>query len=176
MKNRYARIGALFVLFTCFSAASIHACRVVAKISAPVPVAGAPIIVRATAVKYVREPRADLRYLNTPGDAEIEFRVEEVIKGGKVPRTLVLNGYLIDEDDYNDESVPYEFVRPRGRGGSCFAYEYKKGAEFLLFMERRDGKITLHWQPLAPINEQLRPADDEWLAWVKDQVGKREPK
>jgi hypothetical protein len=66
--------------------------------------------------------------------------------------------------------VPYDFVRKGGRGGSCFAYKYKQGAEFLLFLVEKDGKYTLQLYALAPVNEQLRNKDDEWLTWVKNQL------
>jgi len=35
---------------------------------------------------------------------------------------LILNGQLEDRDDYNDRGVPYEFVRPGGRKGNCYAH------------------------------------------------------
>jgi hypothetical protein len=131
------------------------------------------VVIRAKAIKYIREPQGDIRALHTPDDVEIEFRVEEVLKGKNVPASLILNGYLTDRDDYNDRSVPYDFVRKGGRGGSCFAYEYKQGAEFLLFLTKQVGKYTLQPYALAPVNEQLRDKDDEWLIWVKNQVQTR---
>ncbi len=48
-------------------------------------VANAEIIVRATAVKYLRAPEGDVRELGTPGDVEIEFKVEDVLKGQDIP-------------------------------------------------------------------------------------------
>lgn len=172
MSRDRIHICAGFIFFAYLSVSAAYACRPIERPSAAKLLSGAEFIVRATAVKYVREPKGEVRYLQTPNDAEIEFKVEEVIMGKKIPNTLVLNGYLTNKSDYNDEPVPYDFVRPGGRGGSCFAYEYQKGAQFLLFLERRENKFTLYPQALGPVNEQLRPVDDEWLAWVKDQVEK----
>lgn len=146
----------------------IDACRTF-RPSPQAVVSGAEIIVRATAVRYVRAPEGNIRALHEPGDAEIEFRVEEILKGANVPSTIILNGYLTDRDDFNDHPVPYDFVRPGGRGGSCSAYEYKQSAEFLLFLKERDGKLTVGWYALAPTNEQLRSVNDPWLAWVREQ-------
>jgi hypothetical protein len=111
-----------------------------------------------------------------PGDAEIEFRVEEILKGENVPSTITLNGYLTERDDFNDRPVPYDFVRPGGRGGSCSAYEYRWGSEFLLFLKKADGKLTIRWYALAPTNEQLRSADDPWIVWVKEQLNSSDRK
>lgn len=141
-------------------------------------VSGAETIIRATATKYLKTPDGNLRQLNEPGDAEIEFTVEEVLKGKPESSTIMLNGYLTDRDDFNDRPVPYDFVRPGGRGGSCSAYEYRQGAAFLLFLKEIDGKLTVRWYALAPTNEQLHPASDPWLAWVRERLkspDRREP-
>jgi hypothetical protein len=148
---------------------SVQACR------APRPspqsvVSGAELVVRATATKYFKAPNGSVRQLNEPGDAEIEFTVEEVLKGELGSSTIILNGYLTDTDDFNDRPVPYDFVRPGGLGGSCSAYEYKKGAAFLLFLKTIDGKLTIRWYALAPTNEQLHSPNDPWLAWVREQL------
>lgn len=152
---------------------SVNGCR------APLPspqklVADADIIIRATATQYARAPVGNIRQLNEPGDAEIQFQIEETLKGRKLPLTIVLNGYLTARDDFNDRPVPYDFVRPGGRGGSCSAYEYKQGAEFLLFLKEVDGRQTVRWYALAPTNEQLHSADDPWLSWVKEQLKQSE--
>jgi hypothetical protein len=133
-------------------------------------VSRAEMIVRAAAVDYVKAPVGDLRQLNEPGDATVEFKVKEILKGEDVPSTIILNGYLTGRDDFNDRPVPYDFVRPGGRGGSCSAYEYAQGAEFLLFLKKLDGKLTIRWYALAPTNEQLHSADDLWVVWVKQQL------
>lgn len=166
MKNLFFCFSTL-LLFFCFDTV-IYACRALQP-SAQTLVSSAEVVLRATAIKYSRHPSGDIRALHPPIDVEIEFKVEEVLKGKNVLTSLILNGYLTDTDDYNDRPVPYNFVRKTGRGGSCFAYEYKQGAEFLLFLVEKDGKFTLQPYALAPVNEQLRN-NDKWLIWVKNEL------
>src|SRR5688500_14035485 len=92
----------------------------------------ADAIVRATADRYVKEPENSTRTTGIP-DSEIEFKIEEVLRGKSFPKTIRLHGYLSDKNDYNDMPVPYTFVRKNGRSGSCFANTYKRGSQFLLF-------------------------------------------
>jgi hypothetical protein len=135
-------------------------------------IAGADVIVRATAEKYVREPDLSIMTSGVP-DVEVEFKVEEVLEGKDVPKMLILNGYLSDRDDFNDHEIPYKFVRPGGRGGSCFANTYKKGASFLLFLAKTEKGYTPNISALGPTNEQLRGEDDPWLLWVRKEVKSR---
>jgi hypothetical protein len=128
------------------------------------------MIVRVAAGDYVKAPVGDVRSLNEPSDASIEFKVKEILRGEDIPSTITLNGYLTRRDDFNDGPIPYDFVRPGGRGGSCSAYEYAQGAEFLLFLKKVDGNFTIRWYALAPTNEQLHSADDRWIVWVKEQL------
>ena len=88
-----------------------------------------------------------------------------------MPSVIVLPGYLVDRNDFNELKVPYTFVRRGGRSGSCFANTYRQNAEFLLMLKRRDdGSYTVNWYALGPVNEQLRGKDDSWLLWVREQV------
>ncbi|HKR00882.1 MAG TPA: hypothetical protein VJT09_09415 [Pyrinomonadaceae bacterium] len=126
----------------------------------------ADVIVRVTADEYVVMP--DLtRTTNGVPDSIVEFKVEETLKGEGVPESIQLNAYLSDKDDFNDVAVPYKFVRPGGRSGSCFANTYKRGAQFLLFLKRSGAGYTSYVSPLGPVNEQLRSEKDPWLLWVK---------
>jgi hypothetical protein len=130
----------------------------------------AEIIVRATAVKYAKPPD-DPRIMTTGvPDATIEFRVEEKLKGGDVPNSIILNGYLSDKDDFNEMPIPYMFVRPLGRRGSCFANTYKEGAQFLLFLKKTGDLYTPNISALGPTNEQLHSDADAWLGWVRDHL------
>ena len=133
-------------------------------------VEGADVIARARAGKYLRRAEAKSYGHVTPAGVEMEFRVVEVLKGEGVPSTLTIHGHLIKADDFNDRPVPYDFVRPGGRGGMCSAYEYKKGGEYLLFLRSKGGRLTPYWYALAPVNEQLRSAEDPWLIWVKERL------
>jgi hypothetical protein len=126
----------------------------------------ADLIVRATADKYIILPDPVLRTTGVP-DSTVEFKIEETIRGVDVPNTIVLNGYLTDKDDYNETPLPYKFVRPGGRAGSCFANSYKKAAQFLLFLKRSGSGYTVNFSALGPTNEQLHSPDDPWVKWVK---------
>jgi hypothetical protein len=146
---------------------SVQACR--AFVPPPeILVQEADVIVRATADSYDKAPEGNIQTTGIP-ESTIKFKVAETLKG-EISELILINGYLTDKDDYNDVSVPYRFVRKGGRSGSCFANSYKEGADFLLFLKKRDGKLTVYWRALAPVNEQLRSNDDEWLLWVKNQL------
>jgi len=113
---------------------------------------------------------------------QIRFRVIEVLKGATPGATITFNGSLSDHDDRNDRPAPYDFVRPDGRHGNCFALEYRQGAQYLLLLKRssedayaQPDVLTPYWAPLAPTNEQVFGAPDPWLAWVRKAVGAPEP-
>jgi hypothetical protein len=134
----------------------------------------ANVIVRATAIKYAKAPDdPNIRTTGEP-DSIIQFKVEEALRGKDLPDDILLNGYLSDKDDYNETTVPYTFVRPNGRSGSCFANTYKQGAQFLLFLKKVNDKYTSNISALGPTNEQLRSESDPWLQWVKDHLRKEE--
>lgn len=156
-----------FVITFIWGANVICACRTIEKPSATTMVERAEIIVRVEADEYVEEPKGDTRALNEPSDATIKFKVKEVLKGKFISNELIINGYLSERDDFNDTQAPYNFVRPGGRGGSCSAYEYKKGAEFLFFLKKIGEKYSVRWYALAPTNEQLHSSNDEWITWVR---------
>lgn len=121
-----------------------------------------PVIVRATAVRQVPVSGAQM-----PG---MVFRVVEVLKGEQVPDSLVFAGYVHDADDYNPGPVPYAYRRNGNVGGSCYAYSYKPGAEYLLFLGRFRWGLTPYHSIFSPTNEQLRGPDDPWLKWVRDRI------
>jgi hypothetical protein len=66
--------------------------------------------------------------------------------------------------------VPYMFVRPLGRRGSCFANTYKEGAQFLLFLKKKGDLYTPNISALGPTNEQLHSDTDAWLLWVRNHL------
>jgi hypothetical protein len=170
MKHMKFKILILFfVIIFLFGTTVTYACRTV-KPTTTAMVENAEVIVRVEAGEYVKKPKGDIRALNEPDNATINFKVKETLKGDSVPSEIILNGYLSDADDFNETEVPYNFVRPGGRGGSCSAYEYKKGAEFLLFLKKVGEKYTVRWYALAPTNEQLHSSDDEWITWVRNYL------
>ncbi len=138
----------------------------------------ADFIVRATALGYSLEPRdTSIRTTGVP-DSKVLFKIEEILKGDTHSGTIELNGYLSDQDDFNDHPAPYNFVRRGGRHGSCFANTYKKGAQFLLCLRRSDAvkwpgattPFTVNIDPLAPVNEQLHSPDDPWVYHIKGLI------
>lgn len=131
-------------------------------------VALADVIVRVTADSYDKAPEGDARTTGLP-KSTVKFKIVETLKG-EISEPLLIYGYLTDEDDYNENPVPYTFIRRGGRHGSCIANSYKHNADFLLFLKKFDGKLTPYWGALKPVNEQLRSSDDEWLLWVKKQL------
>jgi hypothetical protein len=124
----------------------------------------------------------------TPGRAgvmagsseQVRFAILEVLKGKLPASTIEFNGSLIDRDDPNDRPVPYDFIRPGGRRGNCFALTYRAGAEYLLLLKRGEhpsyaqaNDLTPYWAPLSPTNEQLvHGAKDPWFVWVHEQLKK----
>ena len=146
-----------------------YPCSIVGKISSVEMVNAADAIVRARAVEYAVSPNGALWTTGTP-DSKIRFQVIETIRG-PVPSDLILPGYLVDRDDFNDHQPPYKFVRPNGRAGSCFANSYRSGGQFLLFLKKtKSGEFTVNWYALGPVNEQLHSDEDPWLVWVREQA------
>jgi hypothetical protein len=142
--------------------ALLLACTRVGEVSPEKLVSGAERIVRATAL-----------HRSLTDDAQIVFRVEQVVKGDTTPVELELLGQPATKDDFNEGVVPYQFVRSEGRRGNCFATTYHLGAEYLLFIKDRSGEQTVYWDPLAPVNEQVRGKDDPWVRWVAEEVARR---
>ena len=109
---------------------------------------------------------------------QVRFAVLELLKGDVPSRTIEFNGSLTDRDDRNDRPVPYDAIRPGGRGGSCFALAYRVGSEYLLLLRRSEhaayaqpNELTPYWAPLSPTNEQLfGGAKDAWLVWIRREL------
>jgi hypothetical protein len=168
MRKTLIQALATLVFVTLFPAFRVSACSRSAPFSFD-ELFAADVIVRVTAVKYIIEPDPNTRTTGEP-ESTIEFKIEEVLKGKNLPESVVLRGYLSDRDDFNDVEVPYKFVRPNGRAGSCFANSYKEGAQFLLFLKKKEDEFTPNISALGPTNEQLRGPDDAWLRWVKEYL------
>ena len=135
------------------------ACSRVSPVSVSEMIRGADAIVRVLASEY-KTPPADPRTMTTGvPESKIRFSVLEVIRGQGIEKELVL---------------PYSFVRPNGRSGSCFANTYRSGAQFLLLLKKtNDGDYTVNWYALGPVNEQLRSENDPWLLWVRQEAPRR---
>ncbi len=99
-------------------------------------------------------------------DTWVRFIVLETLKGKAIPAFFEFEGELYDRDDLNNEPVPYTWVRPGGRGGDCYAHNYKQGRQYLLILGGEKG-LSPYWRPMAATNEQLVEVNDPWLAWVR---------
>jgi hypothetical protein len=179
MRNSSAMSKTLSFAFTTATfilalAIPITACLGPPPLSAPVLITRADVIVRATALQYVKTPREQMVELDFSSNGNIQFKVEEVLKGEGIPASLTIEGLLSVVDDFNDDPVPYDRVRPGGRHGSCEVYSYKKDAQFLVFLRKEEGKLTPYWASMSPTNEQLRSPDDAWLKWVKEYLRTQE--
>jgi hypothetical protein len=136
----------------------------------------AEVIVRARAQAVSPEPGR-----NSPGSlgaspSQIEFRVISVLKGTFRPEQITFNGRLVLRDEPNQGPVPYAAVRHSG-DSSCFAVDYRQGAEYLLFLKRashrayaQPDQLTPYWAPLTPSNEQVFGSGDPWEKWVQEQL------
>src|SRR5215831_9896527 len=147
-------------------------------------VAAADLILRVKALEYSGPPptlssRMTARFVPA---ANVDFLVEEVVKGKYEKAHIILPGYLNEQDEWNrkDQNPPYASARPSA-DGRCYAITYRKGGLFLLMLRKWDGSFgtTLVGQstdgytlglPLGPVNEQLRSSDDRWVQWVREQV------
>jgi len=74
-----------------------------------------------------------------------------------LPSNLILPGYLVENDDFNDHAPPYNFVRPNGRRGSCFANSYRLGGQFLLLLKKRSSEYTVNWYSRVQQKRQQTP-------------------
>lgn len=103
----------------------------------------------------------------------VRFRPLEILRGPFPDREFLLEGRLVEHDDFNEGSVPYLRVRSSGRW-DCFTNEYRLGGEYLLLLWKDyHGLLTLFWSLGSPINEQIRGADDPWVTWVRGEMRQR---
>jgi hypothetical protein len=128
-----------------------------------------------TRIRGIQELRAWHDATGRQFGTTVQFEVLEVLKGQASVDAIELEGELTERDDPNDRPAPYDFVRPGGRSGNCFAFHYKKGAEYLLLCRIRDGSLTPHWATLGATNEQLFGSDDRWLGWVRQELKSARP-
>jgi hypothetical protein len=126
-------------------------------------VQAAEVVVHARAMEQRRPPG-----LRGFPPVEVRFEVLEVLHGTLPEQPLWIRGALVDQDDFNTGPVPYMQVRSDGTRGSCFAYFYRGGGEFLLLLRRDEiGALSPYWSVFAPTNEQVRGAEDPWVRWVR---------
>jgi hypothetical protein len=106
-----------------------------------------------------------------PGDhyGFISVDVVEVLKGSAIPQTFAVRGKLDQRDHFIDPPAPRS-IRRDALAGACFAYGYREGAEYLLFLRKTNQGLSPYWAPLSPVNEQLRSKDDPWIQWVRRRL------
>lgn len=155
------RVTLIVLLVSAVSASWVAPSHACSPGSIPTP---AELVARADAI-YLAKANDYVVPLSerAPGVAPmVEFSIVATFKG-EATSSLRFAAALTGHDDFNDENVPYSFVRPSGRRGNCYAVTYRSGAYYLLFIKSG----TPYWAPLAPTNEQVRSRSDPWVAWVK---------
>jgi hypothetical protein len=130
-------------------------------------------LVRAAHVVVVARADSSSRLVLEPGGRlfpVVHFSVIETIDAGSMnlPSDLRIPGGLTSRSEFNQDPVPYRWVRPSGQRGSCFSSEYQQGGEFLLLLRGPSAdSLSPYWAPLAPTNEQVQGRDDPWVTWVR---------
>jgi hypothetical protein len=115
----------------------------------------------ADVILLVQVPARKIRQVSP-----ITMTVLAVLKGDFRSKTVIVPGQTARYYGPNDRTVPYDWVRPGGKLGQCFAEDYKPGGQFLLFL--RKGEVQ--WSPLAATNEEVSGPTDPWVIWVKKRV------
>lgn len=138
-----------------------EACSVDRVLTAQEVAEAATVVVRARADKYL-PPSPSKGYAS----GRVLFRILERIKGEWPSEFWVGYGRVDEYHGANPGGVPYTSVRPGGLRGSCFAYDYRLGKEYLLFLYEGD----VQWAPMAPINEEVSGPSDAWVLWVKKRL------
>jgi hypothetical protein len=134
------------------------------------------VIARATALGEVAPPAEDPRQ-----DATfVAFSVDEVLRGRGVPDTLRLYGVIREDDAWPQEEeteIPHRSYLRRS-GGTCMAFTYQTGGEYLLLLNPSEHGVRLdpYWMLLAPTNNQIHGADDWWLQWVRLEIARNPPR
>jgi hypothetical protein len=93
---------------------------------------------------------------------QVTFEVVRVLKGVSPGDRFDLVGSLKYLGP-NEQSAPYPFARPGAQRGTCFAYDYRLGGTFLLFLKNGNP----YWSAVRPTNEEVRGKSDKWLQWVE---------
>ncbi len=102
------------------------------------------------------------------GGGTVTLKILETIKGVTESKSIQVPGRFANYLDRSNKDVPYQQLncsRAAGCGG-CYAYDYKMGNQYLLFL--KDG--TPYWAPLSPTNEDISGKNDPWFIWVKKET------
>jgi hypothetical protein len=172
MRNK--SIVFLVTAFICLTSGILLPCKVSEVLTPEQLIVQATSIVVAVPMEYEKKPKSPDEF------GSIRFDIKTVLKGEPSMKQVTIEGVLTDKDDFNEGTVPYSSVRPSGKQGSCYAYSYKDGASYLLFLNEQKGsdehkmkEPSPYWAPLSPVNEQLKSMDDPWLQWVENAINKK---
>ncbi len=141
LRHKHRVHGAFALTCVVVYANPVHSCTRIVPISVEGMLRGADVIVRATADEYVVRAGGE-RFRQGFQLGTIRFTVQETLKGSVPSGVVILPGVLNERDDFNDHDPPYRFIRPEGRRGDCVATAYRRGADFLLFLQARDGGLS----------------------------------
>src|SRR5215831_18495316 len=137
MTSRSFFAGILWIFLT---AEVGFSCTATAGYDPKTMVGAADLILRVRAVEYsdpppTLSPRMAAEFVPA---ANVDFLVEDVVKGKYEKTSIILPGYLTEQDEWNrqDQHPPYASARPSADAG-CFAHGYHKGGVFLLVSENR---------------------------------------
>jgi len=166
---KLARVIACFLGCLMAPAARVDGCDVAVSRSLDDLLREASVIIRVRAESYLAPNPANVYQDGVPKDF-VRFTVLEDLRRSARRDQLVLPGFLINADDFNDQPVPYTFARPNGRERNCFADTYRRGAQYLLLIKSNFGMYEIRWAPLQPVNEQLRWENDPWVVYVRQRV------
>ena len=126
--------------------------------SVPHVKSGAEITQAADVILRVKVPDKEVSEI-----APIDMTVLEILKGKFKSKTVTVRGQTAKYYGANEKPVPYDFVRRGGRHGNCYAFDYRRNGQFLLFLS--NGMV--HWAALAATNEEVSGKNDPWVWWVK---------
>src|SRR5262245_2486923 len=122
-------------------------------------VTSAQVIVRARALSE-DNTSAEITSEVSSASRHVLFSIVSVLKRTINEQVIRIPGYLEERDDWNAnlDSMPNRMSRPGFIVGSCYALNYRQGADYLLLLgpTPQTGSLTPYWASLAATNEQLR--------------------
>jgi len=114
-------------------------------------------IVLARAIRIDKDPEAHSR---------LAMEILHVLKGSVAEKTLSIEGNL----HWLGASDPTDFgsCRPGAGTGGCIAFDYRLDSNFLLFLEKEEGRWDVRQSPFSRVNEEVADVDAAWVRAVKE--------
>ena len=150
-------IRPLLVLALLSLAVPAWPCSVVGPLPSAERLVGDAEVIARVRVEGLSSALGDADPVLAGSPTKVQFAVLELLKGNLPSSTIEFNGSVTNRDDRNDRPVPYDFVRPQGRGGNCFALAYRAGAEYLLLLRRVTGSSGVQSSELTPVLGASQP-------------------